>query len=156
MQPIDYAAFSSLLLLPPATTPNLGQGRIFSHFTNVEGVTGITGIVGDKLEVGQQVIVSELRFGQGSNPFLANDPGDIFLTDLGFEATEGKLELIGIFGDKQKFVIQFSEETALLLNNIRVRPLRMSNNILNLGGSIYSIPGGTTLKGLCVVMRVRL
>ncbi|GEM_PF-1867637 len=156
MQPIDYAVFSSLLLLPPATTPKLGQGRIFSHFTNTEGVTGITGILGDNLEVGQQVIVSELRFGQGSNPFLANDPGDIFLTDLGFETTEGKLELIGVFGDKQKFAIQFSEETALLLNNIRVRPLRISNNILNLGGSIYSIPVGTTIKGKCLLKRIRV
>ncbi|MBD2182253.1 hypothetical protein H6S82_11040 [Planktothrix sp. FACHB-1355] len=119
-------------------------------------MTGITGIVGDNLEVGQQVIVSELRFGQGSNPFLANETGDIFLTDLGFEATEGKLELIGVFGDKQKFALQFSEETALLLNNIRVRPVRIAKNLLNLGGSIYSIPGSSTIKGQCVVMRIRL
>ena len=156
MNAIDYRVFLSQPLLPLWREPSLGGGRIFSHFTNAQGVRGITRIVADNLEVGQQVIVSELRFGQGSNPFLANSPGDIFITDLGSDATVGELELIGVFGDKQKFVIQFSEETALVLNNIRVRPVKISNNILNLGGSIYSIPGGATLKGQCVVMRVIL
>lgn len=129
-------------------TANLGGGRLFSHFTNAEGVRGITGIDDDSLEVGQEVIVSELRFGQGVNSFLASEPGRLFVTLLGADATEGQLNQIGVFGDKQKFMIQFSEETAFLLNGIRVIgevPTR----------SIFSIPGGTTLRGEFLVMRVR-
>jgi len=72
-----------LSLPPPKITPNLGEGRLFSHFTNAEGVTGITGIVGDSLDIGQQVIVSELRFKQGENDYLAWESGSIFVTELG-------------------------------------------------------------------------
>jgi hypothetical protein len=129
-------------------TPNLGEGRIFSHFTNAEGVTGITRIVSDNLEVGQQVIVSELRFGQGLNPYLTSELGRIFVTELGLDATVGQLNQIGVFGDKQKFVIQFSEETAFRLNGIRVMGEVPSR-------SIFSIPGGTVLRGEFLVTRVR-
>ncbi len=145
----------SQLLLPPWRSPNLGMGRIFSHFTNSEGATGITGIIGDSLDINQQAIATKLQFGQGSNPFYANASGDIFVTELDVEATVGDLNLIGVFGDKQMFLIQFSEETALVLNKIRVRPVKISYNVLTSGSSIYTIPGGTTLVGKFLVTRVR-
>ncbi|MDY6802808.1 MAG: hypothetical protein SXA11_03245 [Cyanobacteriota bacterium] len=144
------------LLLPPWRNPNLGRGRIFSHFTNSEGVTGITGIIGDSLDRGQEAFADKLQFGQGSNPFYANSPGDIFVTELGVEATVGDLNLIGVFSDKQKFVVQFSEETALVLNKIRVKPVKISYNVLTSGSSIYTIPGGTAMIGKFLVRRVRL
>lgn len=127
---------------------NLGGGRIFSHFTNTEGVRGITGIDSDRIKVGEEAIVSELKFGQGVNSFLASEPGRIFVTLLGTDATEGQLNQIGVFGDKQNFVIQLSEETAFLLNGIRVMGEVPSR-------SIFSIPGGTTLRGKFLVTRVR-
>lgn len=139
----------------PGTPPYLGGGRIFSHFTNAEGVTGITGIDANSLEVGQIVIINELQFGRGSNPFKALKAGDIFLTELGTDATVGQLMEHGIFEDKQKFVIQFSEETALVLNNIRVRPVEIFNNIFTSGRSIYTIPSGTMLRGDFLVTRIR-
>lgn len=142
--------------LVPWTNPNLGKGRIFSHFTNAEGFTGITGIFGERLNVDQPVIVNRLRFGKGSNPFYAQELGDIFITDLGSDAMEGNLEQIGVFGEKQKFVIQFSEETALIENNIRVKSVKMCNNPFKPSGSIYTIPAQTTFsKGKFLVMRVR-
>ncbi|HAG79915.1 MAG TPA: hypothetical protein DCL61_01820 [Cyanobacteria bacterium UBA12227] len=134
--------------LPPGITPNLGGGRLFSHFTNAEGVTGITRIVGDNLEVSQQVIVRELLFGQGSNDYLAWEPGSIFVTELGIDATERQLNDIGVFGDKQNFAIQFSEEIAFLSNGIRVRGVMPSR-------SIFCIPGNTILQGTFLVTRVR-
>jgi len=137
--------------LVPWKNPNLGKGRIFSHFTNAEGFTGITGILGERLDVDQPVIVNTLRFGKGNNPFLAKEPGDIFITDLGFDATAGDLEQIGVFGEKQKFVIQFSEETALIENKIRFIPVRIRQH-----GSIYTIPAQRTFSnGNFLVMRVR-
>ncbi len=56
---------------------------------------------------------------------------------------------IGIFDDKQKFVIQFSEEIAFLSNEIRVLGEVPSR-------SIFSIPGSAVLKGKFLVTRVRL
>jgi len=99
---------------------SLGGGRIFSHFTNADGVKGIAGIDAKSLELGQQIIVRELKFALGANPFLASEPGRIFVTLLGTDATDGQLMNIGVFGDKQKFVFQFSEEIAFLSNGIRV------------------------------------
>lgn len=72
----------------------------------------------------------------------------IFVTLLEADATEEQLNQIGVFGDKQKFVIRFSEETAFLLNGIRVMGEVPSR-------SIFSIPGGTTLSGKFLVLRVR-
>ncbi len=145
-----------LKLLFPWTNPDLGKGRIFSHFTNAEGFTGITGIFGERLDVDQPVIVNTLTFGKGSNPFLAKEPGDIFITDLGSDATAGDLEQIGVFGEKQKFVIQFSEETALIDNKIRVKSVKMCHNLFKPSGSIYTIPPQTTFSnGKFLVMRVR-
>ncbi|MBD2776385.1 hypothetical protein [Iningainema tapete] len=130
-------------------TVNLGGGRLFSHFTDANGIKGITGIDSDNLEVGEQVIVTELRFAQGINSFLASEPGRIFVTLLGTDATDSQLMNIGVFGDKQKFVIQFSEETAFVFNGIRILGEVPSR-------SIFSIPGGTNLKGEFLVTRVRL
>ncbi|MGL6137141.1 MAG: hypothetical protein ACRC2M_07605 [Planktothrix sp.] len=142
--------------LVPWTNQNLGEGVIFSHFTNAEGFTGITGIFGERLNVDQPFIVNMLRFGNGSNPFYAKEPGDIFITDLGSDATPGDLEQIGVFGEKQKFVIQFSQETALIENNIRVKSVKMCNNPFKPSGSIYTIPAQTTFSnGNFLVMRVR-
>lgn len=101
-------------------TVNLGGGRLFSHFTDDTGVKGISGIDSDSLEVSESVIVTKLRFAQGINSFLASEPGRIFVTLLGTDATDSQLMKIGVFGNKQKFVIQFSEETAFVLNGIRV------------------------------------
>ena len=83
--------------------------RIFSHFTNAKGVEGITGIEAKNMKVNEQIFVNELKFGLGKNSFLSSKTGDIFVTELGIEANEGQLMNIGVFGDKQNFVIQFSE-----------------------------------------------
>ncbi|HZO78537.1 MAG TPA: hypothetical protein VFB39_10880 [Solirubrobacteraceae bacterium] len=98
-------------------------------------------------EVGGQAEVEELRFGTGSNPFLASEPGSIFVTDLGPEATSGQLNQIGVFGEKQNFAISFSEEDAFS-SGARVRGERPDRGI-------YSVPGGCTIRGACVVRRVR-
>jgi RHS repeat-associated protein len=132
--------------LPPARPFDIGGGRTFSHFTNAEGATGITGIVADNLGVGQQVGIAELRFAMGENSFMASEPGRIFVTELGPNATGGALNNIGVFGSKQQFVIQFSEETAFL-QGARVAGEKASR-------SIYSIPGGVTLKGEFTLTRV--
>jgi len=93
----ESAATLSARLLGPASEANLGGGRTFTHFTSAEGVTGITGIAGENLEVGQKVIVPELRYNAGSNTFLAKREGDIFITELGPDATIGQLDQIGRF-----------------------------------------------------------
>ncbi len=123
---------------PTEPPGSLGRGTIFSHFTNATGANGITGVDPESLNVGQTVSVSELNFGQGINTFLAEGPGEIFVTELGADATPGQLERIGVFGDKQSFVVQFSQEAALL-NDVRVSPVRPER-------SIFSILGGSTLK----------
>lgn len=134
-------------LLPEATPPNLGQGTIFTHFTNAEGITGITGVQGSSLSVGQTVTVAELRFGTGSNSFLAARSSDLFVTDLGVNATSGQLNAIGVFSStgKQNFAILFSQESALY-NGIRPTLMRES---------IFTIPGNTTLNGEFLLLRIR-
>ncbi|WP_437913154.1 SpvB/TcaC N-terminal domain-containing protein [Sorangium sp. So ce302] len=125
-------------LLPPPRPLAMGEGDVISHFTDAKGVEGVTGIVGNRLSVGQQVIVRELRFGVGSNEFLAGEKGRIFVTKLGDEATVGELNQIGVFGEKQSFVVQFSGEAAFT-QGARVTPELAARNI-------YSIPGNSTLK----------
>ena len=56
---------------------------------------------------------------------------------------------IGVFGDKQNFVIQFSKKEALLNNDVRVLGQKPSRNI-------YTIPGGSTLEGKFLITRIRL
>ena len=55
---------------------------------------------------------------------------------------------IGVFGDKQNFVIQFSEKVAWLQNGVRVIGQKPSR-------SIFTIPGNTTLEGEFLVTRIR-
>ena len=134
--------------MPQGLLPKSQDDRIFSHFTNAEGVRGITGIDAKNMKIDEQVLVDELRFGLGKNSFLSSETGDIFITELGIEATEGQLMNIGIFGDKQKFVIQFSEQEAFLNDRVRVMGQMPSR-------SIFTIPGNTTLKGEFLVTRIR-
>ena len=143
----EQSAAASLKLLPAARPASLGGGTIFNHFTDANGIRGITGIVGSEMRVGQQVIVSELRFGRGLNSFQAASEGDIFVTDLeaGVQATQGQLQSIGVFGDRQNFVIRFSQETAIM-QDIRLTRSR---------AGIFTMPGGTTLKGEFTVARIR-
>lgn len=61
-------------------------------------MAGITGA--GPLKVGEKVGVDSLKFGRGSNNFLATNPGDNFVTDLGLGATPGQLQGIGVFGAK--------------------------------------------------------
>ncbi|HTN84282.1 MAG TPA: DUF6531 domain-containing protein [Sorangium sp.] len=135
------------LALPPGGAPELGGGRIFSHFTDASGATGITGIVANDLRVGQQVILGELRFAQGRNQFLASSPGRIFVTELGADASSGALNQIGVFGARQNYLIQLSEQAAFeqgarIIGEVPER-------------SIYSMPGGVTLSGQFTLLRIR-
>jgi len=132
-------------LLPEPTPQPLGGGRTFSHFTDANGVTGITGVVGESLEVGQVVHVGELRFARGTNPFLAEQAGDIFVTELGPGASSSELSRIGVIGPKQSFVIEFSEEAAFN-QGVRVKGSVPSR-------SIYSIPGDTIVRGVFRITR---
>jgi RHS repeat-associated protein len=118
-------------------TPNLGGGTLLSHFTNADGIRGITGLAPEELVVGRPVTVQRLTFGRGSNSFLAYAEGDIFATDLGPDATMGQLQSIGVFGDRQNYVIQFSQEAAF---SAGARTHLVRNNI-------YTIPGNSQLSG---------
>lgn len=139
------------MTLPPKLSGLLSESendRIFSHFTNAIGVKGITGIDGSTLKLYDRVYIDKLQFGLGVNSFLSSELGQIFVTELGVEATDGQLMQIGVFGDKQNFVIQFSEKEAVLNNKIRIRGQMPSR-------SIYTIPGGTTLRGKFLITRIR-
>jgi hypothetical protein len=74
------------------------------------------------------------QLGQGSTDFLATQPGDIFVTDVGPGASAGQLERLGIFGARQNFAIQFSQESAILQG---IRPVMVREGI-------YTIPGGSS------------
>jgi hypothetical protein len=114
----------------------LGEGPV-QHFTNAEGVQGITGISLSDWQVGQSLQVPKLSFGQGVNSFLAEETGEIFVTEIGIDATAGQLQQIGVFGDKQQYVIQFSRESAFA-HSVRLSPLFPAR-------SIFGIPQGTVL-----------
>lgn len=122
--------------------------RIFSHFTNAQGVEGITGIDGNKLKLYEQAYINKLQFGLGVNSFLTSEADRIFVTELGIDATDGQMMNIGVFGDKRNFVIQLSEKEAYLKNNVRIIGQMPSR-------SIYTIPGGTTLIGRFLITRIR-
>ena len=117
----------------------VGKGTLFSHFTDAAGVEGITGVDSASLEVGQTVTVNELHFGQGPNSFLAKEAEDIFVTELGTDATSRQLAQIGVLAEKQSFVIQFSQEAAVM-NDIIPRAAIAAR-------SIFTIPGGSVLSG---------
>jgi hypothetical protein len=88
-----------------------GGGTVFTHFTDEAGAVGISGT--RPLAVGESVGVGGLKFGTGNNGFLANRAGDNFVTDLGADATSGQLNQIGVWGSKQQYAIQFSQESAV-------------------------------------------
>ncbi len=125
----------------------LGKGIIFTHFTDAQGITGITGVQAGALIVGQPMSVQKLTFDYGNNSYLAEKLGDLFVTDLGINANARELDSIGVFGDKQNFVIQFSQETAFK-QVPSVRPILVRPHI-------YTFPGGTTLQGSLLIQRVR-
>lgn len=133
----------------PISVP-LGDGRIFNHFTNQEGVTGITGVSAkslSNLKVGQSMTIKQLKFGSGSNSFMANNAGDIFVTELGTNATQGQLNQIGVFGSKQGFAISFSEGTSFS------QGAKVSG--ANPARGIYTIPGNTTIKGTFTITKTQ-
>ena len=76
---------------------------------------------------------------------MARNPGDNFVTDLGIDASPRELESIGVFGAKQQYAIQFSEEAAV---HSDIRLGRMLENV-------FTIPGPCRISGACVVTRVR-
>lgn len=96
------------------------------------------------LKVGESVGVKTLKF-SGNNPLMARAAGDNFVTDLGLDASPRELEGIGVFGDKQQYAIQLSQESAL---RSRVRPQMSRPNI-------FTIPRGSTISGPSVIARVR-
>ena len=127
--------------------------RIFAHFTSIDGIRGITGLSKSRLKrlkVGEGYVVRKLKFKRGKNPFNTNNLGDIFLTELPVDATEGQLGRIGVFGDKQKFAIIFTEGTSVRRNNILARGASLGDD-----RSIFTIPGGSTLNGQFLVVKVR-
>jgi hypothetical protein len=105
-----------------------------SAFTDGQGANGISGVDPNALAVGNTVQVNGLQFRQGANPFMAEQPGDIFVTDLGLDATQGQLGRIGVMGDRANFAIQISREAAFMQG---IRPEAVKT-------SIFTIPGGTT------------
>jgi hypothetical protein len=121
-----------------------GGGRVFTHFTDEAGASGITG--SGPLQVGESANVGQLTFAKGSNSFLIGE-GRIGVTDLGLDATSRELEQIGVFGARQEYGIQFSEEDAFN-SGARVTGDLPSRNI-------YSIPGDCTITGACTVTRLR-
>jgi RHS repeat-associated protein len=126
-----------------------GGGTIFSHFTDAGGVQGIAGVDVSGMSVGDSISVGSLHFGQGDNNYLAENPGDMFATDLGADATTGQLNSIGVYNSRQEYVIQFSQEAAM---DNGIRP-KMSPG----KSSIYTFPGGSTLGDgyVYTVTRVR-
>ena len=96
---------------------------------------GITGIDPGSLAVGETRIVNELRFGTGQSPFLAREPGDIFVTDMGPNPSDLQFAQLGISTENRRFCIAFSQEAA----DMHEIPIRQSIP----GRPIYTIPGGS-------------
>ena len=113
-----------------------GEGTTFYHYTSAEGVRGITGIDPGSLAVGETSIVNELRFGTGQSPFLAREPGDIFVTDMGPNPSDLQFAQLGISTENRRFCIAFNQEAALR-QGIRPDPIE--------GRPIYTIPSNSYL-----------
>lgn len=136
---------SSYRWLDPATVIASFRGRVINHFTDATGLRGIVGVTARALYPGQSIVVPQARFGMGAATFLANAPGDIFITDLPVDASALQLALIGIFGAKQDYVISMGEGE-LVAQDIVITwtaPAR----------GIGAIPGGVTVEGPLVVTR---
>lgn len=90
----------------------ISKQRILTHFTNSDGLIGITALNPDALEVGKAVTIGTIRFGFWRSTQYAREDGDIFVTELGVQASTGGLMMIGVYGDKQQFAISFDAEDA--------------------------------------------
>ena len=126
-------------------TPS-GEGTIFTHFTDENGVQGITGLNPSELQIGRPVGVNQLNFGTGQNSFLNSGAGENHITDLGINSSEGQLNSIGVFrsSGRQQFGIQMSHE-CLFCNGARPVQVRPNN---------FTIPANTTLTdGIFTVTR---
>jgi hypothetical protein len=121
------------------------SGPIFTHFTDANGASGITGYPVETLQVGQSIEVTTLRFGTGQNPFLSNNPGDIFVTPIGPGASSGQLGRIGISPDRQAFAIEFDAQTAFEQG---VRPVQTAQGI-------STIPANSVIKGNFTLTRLK-
>ncbi|MGH9843095.1 MAG: hypothetical protein ACREEM_30520 [Blastocatellia bacterium] len=125
----------------------MGDRRILTHFTNAAGLEGITGLTPESLIVGQAVTINYGHFGVGTNEYLAEAPGRIFVTELGPEASSRQLAWIGVYESdgKQQFAISVTAET-LFENGIRVLPEDPVK-------SIFSIPANSTVSGEITAIR---
>ncbi|WP_234320997.1 polymorphic toxin-type HINT domain-containing protein [Streptomyces katrae] len=139
---------SAWILVHNTCTPS-GGGDIFSHFTDARGARGIAGVDAEGMAVGQTIAVRSVQFGQGANEFMATGAGDMFVTTLGRDASQGQLGRVGVFGDRQNYVVQFSQEAAFVHD---VRPVMNPGN-----SSIFTMPGGSQFSGdfTYTVTRVR-
>jgi RHS repeat-associated protein len=133
------AAMAGVLGDAGALSGALGDGTIFAHFTDFSGMQGITGL--DGLAPGQVATAENLTFNYGTNPFNAYYEGGQFVTDMGYDASSGSLDSIGVYGDRQQFVILMSQET-LFLQGFRA---------VMMDDGIWSIPGGFTINGVFYV-----
>jgi hypothetical protein len=123
----------------------MGKTRIVTHFTDLKGLEGITGLVGESLLVGQAITLNVIRFGRGTNSFNALRPGDIFVTELGPDATDLQLVLIGVRGAKKQFALSFSDQDAFE-SGARVEPSIPESGI-------FVIPSGVAIQGRIEVVR---
>jgi hypothetical protein len=114
----------------------------FTHFTDGAGLQGITGLDPGVLSPGQSTTVNTLQFGVGQNSYLANNPGDIFVTSLPPTASPLQLSLIGVYGPQQGFAISFSGAGAAAQGVL----------VQGSGGTIYTIPANSTLTGCFSVL----
>jgi len=134
----------------PGEAVNIGRGDAFQHFTDVKGASGITGVSEDVLaglKPGQQLVVDAAHFRPGVNTFGTGEGGGVGVTKLGSDALPGQLNGIGVFGSKQQYVIEFSQE-AVISNGVQIRADWPSR-------SMWSLPGDTTLKGTITVKKVQ-
>jgi len=137
-QAADESINQSLDIIQSAEqNPSITNDVTFTHFTDAEGLLGITGLDPASLSPGQTTTVSELNFGTGSNPYLAGQPGDNFVTDLSPSSSSLSLSQIGVFGDKQSYGISFSGTDAAA-QGVLVR---------GQGKNIYTLPANSTLTG---------
>ena len=134
----------------PGEAVNIGRGDAFQHFTDVKGASGITGVSEEVLaglKPGQQVVVDAANFKPGVNTFGTGEGGGVGVTKIGSDALPGQLEGVGVFGAKQQYVIEFSQET-VVTNGVQMREWNASR-------SMWQLPGDTTLKGTITVKKVR-
>jgi len=130
--------------------PKIGRGDALQHFTDVKGASGITGVSEEVLaglKPGQQVVVDSANFKPGVNTFGTGEGGGVGVTKIGSDALPGQLEGVGVFGAKQQYVIEFSQET-VVTNGVQMREWNASR-------SMWQLPGDTTLKGTITVKKVR-